>query len=70
VQDANGAAVPAATVKVINSANNAERTAVTDENGFYTVTNLPAGTVHDRGGVEGLQESPRLRQERHLLTRD
>ena len=45
VQDANGAAVANATVRVINSANNSERTAMTDDNGFYTVTNLPAG--HD-----------------------
>lgn len=44
VQDANGAAVPNASVKVINSAKNFERTVTTDENGFYTVTNLPVGT--------------------------
>src|SRR6185369_6871925 len=44
VQDSNGAAVPNASVKVTNSANNFERTVTTDENGFYTVTNLPVGT--------------------------
>src|SRR5688572_28202037 len=44
VQDANGANVPNATVKIINSATNAERTVTTDDNGFYTVTNLPVGT--------------------------
>ena len=44
VQDSNGAAVPNASVKVINSANNSERTVTTDESGFYTVTNLPAGS--------------------------
>jgi hypothetical protein len=44
VQDSTGASVPNASVKVINSANNSERTVTTDENGFYTVTNLPVGT--------------------------
>jgi len=44
VQDSNGASVPNASVKVINNANNSERTVTTDENGFYTVTNLPVGT--------------------------
>ena len=44
VQDANGATVPNATVKVSNSANNSVRTVTTDENGFYTITNLPVGT--------------------------
>ena len=44
VQDANGASVPNATVKVTNNANNFERSVTTDDNGFYTVTNLPVGT--------------------------
>ena len=44
VQDSNGASVPNASVKVINNANNSERTVTTDEDGFYTVTNLPVGT--------------------------
>src|SRR6185369_12345005 len=44
VQDANGAGVPNASIKVINTANNAERTATTDENGYFTVTNLAVGT--------------------------
>ena len=57
VQDANGAAVPAATVKVINSANNSERTAVTDENGFYTVTNLPAGTYTIEAESKGYKKA-------------
>ena len=34
VQDSNGAAVPNASVKVTNSANNFERTVTSDENGF------------------------------------
>ena len=44
VSDSSGAVVPSATVTVTNSATNAARTAVTDEGGFYTVTNLPVGT--------------------------
>lgn len=44
VQDSNGASIPNASVKVTNNANNSERTVTTDEDGFYTVTNLPVGT--------------------------
>ncbi|PYS71369.1 MAG: TonB-dependent receptor, partial [Acidobacteria bacterium] len=44
VTDSSGAVVPNAAVTVTNSSTNAARTAVTDEGGFYTVTNLPAGT--------------------------
>src|SRR5215216_977227 len=58
VQDSNGAAVPNASVKVINSANNSERTVTTDESGFYTVTNLPVGsytvTAEQKGYKKGL----------------
>ena len=44
VQDSNGASIPNASVKVTNNANNSERTVTTDEDGFYTVTNLAVGT--------------------------
>jgi hypothetical protein len=44
ISDSSGAVVPSAAVTVTNSATNATRTAVTDESGFYTVTNLPVGT--------------------------
>src|ERR1041385_1179250 len=44
VVDSSGAVVPGATVTVINNATNAARNAVTDDSGFYTVTNLPVGT--------------------------
>jgi hypothetical protein len=44
VKDPTGAAVPNAAVAVTNKATNLVRTATTDESGFYTVTNLPAGT--------------------------
>src|ERR1043166_5720033 len=44
VSDSSGAVVPNAAVTVTNIATNAVRTAVTDDSGFYTVTNLPVGT--------------------------
>jgi hypothetical protein len=44
VSDSSGAVVPSAAVTITNTATNATRTAVTDDGGFYTVTNLPVGT--------------------------
>ena len=44
VTDSSGAVIPNAAVTVTNSATNLVRTAVTDDSGFYTVTNLPVGT--------------------------
>ncbi|MBV9927599.1 MAG: carboxypeptidase regulatory-like domain-containing protein [Acidobacteria bacterium] len=44
VKDASGAVVPGAGVTVTNAATNLVRTATTDADGFYTVTNLPVGT--------------------------
>ena len=43
VTDSSGAVIPNASVTVRNNATNLERTAVTDDEGFYTVTNLPVG---------------------------
>jgi hypothetical protein len=43
VTDSSGAVIPDATVTIRNKATNLERTAVTDGEGFYTVTNLPVG---------------------------
>src|SRR5712692_10029 len=43
VKDSNGAAIPNATVTITNVATNLMRTVATDSDGFYTVTNLPAG---------------------------
>src|SRR5215470_8358924 len=43
VSDSSGAVVPSANVTITNVATNASRTAVTDDGGFYTVTNLPVG---------------------------
>jgi len=44
VSDPTGAAIPNATVTVSNPATNFTRTVMTDESGFYTVTNIPVGT--------------------------
>src|SRR5437588_213051 len=44
VKDTNGSAIPDANVTITNAATNLVRTATTDEDGFYTVTNLPVGT--------------------------
>src|ERR671910_2038510 len=57
VQDANGAGVPNASIKVINTANNAERTATSDDSGFYTVTNLPAGTYTVEAEAKGYKKA-------------
>jgi carboxypeptidase family protein len=57
VQDANGASVPNASVKVINIANNSERTVTSDENGFYTVTNLPVGTYTIEAEQKGYKKA-------------
>jgi hypothetical protein len=57
VQDSNGANVPNASVKVTNSANNFERTVTTDENGFYTITNLPVGTYTIEAEQKGYKKA-------------
>lgn len=57
VQDANGAGVPNATIKVINIANNSERTASSDENGFYTITNLPVATYRIEAEAKGYKKA-------------
>jgi len=56
VQDANGAAVPNVSIKVVNTATNYERTATSDENGLYTVTNLPAGTYTVEAEAKGYKK--------------
>ncbi len=44
VTDSSGAPVPGATVTVKNRSTSVERTAVTNNAGFYSITALPAGT--------------------------
>ena len=43
VTDPAGAVMPNVSVTATNEATNLERTVTTDADGFYTVTNLPAG---------------------------
>ncbi|MEP6900607.1 MAG: TonB-dependent receptor [Actinomycetota bacterium] len=57
VSDSAGAAVPNATVTVTNPATNFSRTATTDSNGFYTVTNLPVGTYSVSVEVQNFKKS-------------
>ena len=57
VQDANGASVPNASVKVINTATNSERITTSDENGFYTITNLPVGTYTIEAEQKGYKKA-------------
>lgn len=57
VQDSNGASVPNASIKVINNATNSERTVTSDENGFYTITNLPAGTYTIEAEQKGYKKA-------------
>ena len=57
VQDSNGASVPNAIVKVINTVTNSERTVTSDENGFYTVTNLPVGTYTIEAEQKGYKKA-------------
>src|ERR1044072_7150953 len=67
VVDSSGAVVPGATVTVINNANNATRNAVTDDSGFYTVTNLPVGTYTVMVERQGFKKS---NQTDNVLTAD
>ncbi len=48
VKDKTGAALPGVTVTVINQQTTLERTAATDQDGFYLVTNLPPGSYRVR----------------------
>ena len=56
IQDANGAAIPNATITVTNTANNLVRTGTADQNGFYTVTNLPVGTYTIEAEQKGFKK--------------
>jgi carboxypeptidase family protein/TonB-dependent receptor-like protein len=57
VQDANGAGVPNASVRVINTANNSERAVTSDENGFYTITNLPVAMYTIEAEAKGYKKA-------------
>jgi len=57
VKDSAGAAIPNVTVTVTNPANNLVRTATTDEDGFYTVTNLPVGSYSVEAERSGFKKA-------------
>ncbi|MGH9838649.1 MAG: carboxypeptidase-like regulatory domain-containing protein [Blastocatellia bacterium] len=54
VTDASGATVSGASVTITNDETKLTRGATTDENGFYIVTNLPAGNYSVGGRATGL----------------
>src|SRR5713226_7708279 len=60
VKDSNGAAIPNATVTITNLATNLMRTAATDSDGFYTATNLPAGTYTVAAVGAGFKKASQL----------
>src|SRR6266566_8925029 len=57
VTDSAGAAIPNATVTVTNLANNLVRTVTTGGDGFYTVTNLPAGNYSVEAETHGFKKA-------------
>jgi hypothetical protein len=57
VTDASGAVLPNVTVTVRNDATQLVRTATTDENGFYVVTNLPVGTYSATVEQQGFKKT-------------
>lgn len=57
VTDATGAVVPNATVTAASAAINISRTATTDDNGFYTITNLPVGVYTVTAELQNFKKS-------------
>src|SRR6266446_5882174 len=55
VGDASGGSIPGVTVRVINLATNALRETVTDQTGYYSIPNLPAGNYKVTATKEGFQ---------------
>jgi hypothetical protein len=55
VKDATGAAVPGATVKVVNKGTNLEINTHTDGNGYFLVSNLPVGDYRVTFTKEGFE---------------
>src|SRR4051794_19385579 len=55
VADASGAAVPDAKITVVNVDTQGTRTTSTDNNGLYTVTNLPIGNYTVEAAKEGFK---------------
>ena len=59
VKDAQGGAVPGATVTVVNKETNLTRDAVTDAEGRYIVTNVLAGPYDVKVSLQGFKEAVR-----------
>ena len=60
VKDSNGGAIPNANVTITNLATNFVRTATSDDEGFYTATNLPVGSYSvaaERAGFKRATQS-------------
>jgi hypothetical protein len=57
VRDSQGAIVPNASITVTDTANNLVRTAIADESGFYTVTNLPPSTYTISAELKGFKKA-------------
>lgn len=57
VHDSAGASVPNASIIVTNTATNFVRTGTADENGFYTITNLPVGTYRIEAEQKGYKKA-------------
>src|SRR5215472_7180268 len=56
VKDPSGSVVPGAQVVVKNEATGAERPTNTNESGYYTVTNIPAGLYTVRAEAKGFKK--------------
>ncbi len=55
VTDASGAPLPSVTVGIVSDQTTIERTAVTDDDGFYLITNLPPGGYRVRVEQQGFK---------------
>ena len=55
VKDQSGAVLPGVTISIINTGTNAERTAITDERGDYTLTLLPIGVYRIQAELSGFK---------------
>jgi len=56
VQDAQGSAIPAATVSIVNKDTNLAQETISNENGEYTLTNLQPGRYDVKVGLQGFRE--------------
>jgi hypothetical protein len=57
ITDPSGAAIPSATVTVLNRVSNYQRSAITDSHGMYRLTNLPPNPYHVEVNAPGFSAS-------------